>query len=285
MGMLDEIYEQPQVLQGLIDSNFGRIRQAAGTIQNRQVDYVFLAARGTSDNAGVYAQYLLGSMVGLPVAFAAPSLFTMYDEPPRLRHALVLGISQSGQSPDIVQVLAEGRRQGALTLALTNDGGSPLAQTADLVLELSAGKEIAVAATKTYTAELMTLALLSAALSGEVQARIDELMKIPPAVLSVFEHRVMLEQLAGHFKEMKNCVVLGRGYNYATALEWALKIKELAYTLAYPFSPADFQHGPIALLEPGFPVLAVAPGSATRADFINLLSFITKERKVDLLVI
>ncbi len=285
MGMLDEIYEQPQVLQGLIDSNLGRIRQAARTIQDRQVDYVFLAARGTSDNAGVYAQYLLGSMVGLPVAFAAPSLFTMYDEPPRLRHALVLGISQSGQSPDIVQVLAEGRRQGALTLALTNDGGSPLAQTADLVLELSAGKEIAVAATKTYTAELMTLALLSAALNGEVQARIDELMKIPPAVLSVFEHRVMFEQLAGHFKEMKNCVVLGRGYNYATALEWALKIKELAYTLAYPFSPADFQHGPIALLEPGFPVLAVAPGRATRADFINLLSFITKERKVDLLVI
>ncbi len=113
MGMLDEIYEQPQVLQGLIDSNLGRIRQAARTIQDRQVDYVFLAARGTSDNAGVYAQYLLGSMVGLPVAFAAPSLFTMYDEPPRLRHALVLGISQSGQSPDIVQVLAEGRRQGA----------------------------------------------------------------------------------------------------------------------------------------------------------------------------
>lgn len=285
MGMLDEIYEQPQVLQGLIDSNLGRIRQAARTIQDRQVDYVFLAARGTSDNAGVYAQYLLGSMVGLPVAFAAPSLFTMYEEPPRLRHALVLGISQSGQSPDIVQVLAEGRRQGALTLALTNDGASPLAQTADLVLELGAGEEIAVAATKTYTAELMTLALLSAALSEEVQARIDELIKIPPAVQSVFENSEVLEQLADHFKGMKNCVVLGRGYNYATALEWALKMKELVYTLAYPFSPADFQHGPIALLEPGYPVLAVVPGNATRADFINLLSFITEERKVDLLVI
>lgn len=285
MGMLEEIYEQPQVLQGLIDDQLSHVRQVARVIQERQIDYVFLAARGTSDYAGVFGQYLLGSMNGLPVAFAAPSLFTMYAEPPRLRNALVLGISQSGQSPDIVQVLAEGRRQGALTLALTNEGSSPLAQTADLVLELAAGKETAVAATKTYTAELMTLALLSAAMDGEFNVRMDELRRIPPAVQSIFERSAVIEELAGHYREIKSCVVLGRGYNYATALEWAQKIKELAYILAYPYSPADFQHGPIALLEPGFPVLAVAPTSATQEEFLTLLGSITRERKVDLLVI
>src|SRR5206468_8624683 len=115
------------VLRRWLDTQIGRIGEIAGAIQARDVQYVFLAARGTSDNAGVYAQYLLGSRNGLPVALAAPSLFTMYDEAPRLANALVIGISQSGQSPDIVSVIAEGRRQGAITLAITNDAASPLA--------------------------------------------------------------------------------------------------------------------------------------------------------------
>ena len=285
MGLLEEINEQPQVLQGLIDNRRSQIRQVAKAIQGRRIDYVFLAARGTSDHAGVYAQYLLGARNGYPVALAAPSLFTLYAEPPRLKNALVLGISQSGQSPDIVQVLAEGRRQGALTLALTNDTASPIAQTTDLVLELGAGEERAVAATKTYTAELMTLALLSAALDNEFQLRMDELSRIPPAIQSVLERSGAIEELAVHFKDIKGCIVLGRGYNYSTALEWALKLKELVYILAYPYSPADIQHGPMALLEPGFPVLAIAPTDATQAESLVLLRSMTRDHAVDLLVL
>jgi glutamine---fructose-6-phosphate transaminase (isomerizing) len=139
---------------------------------------VFLAARGTSDNAGRYANYLLGALNGLPLALATPSLFTYYKQPPKLKNALVIGVSQSGQSPDIVSVLEEGRKQNCLTLAITNEAGSPLAKTADFVLDIQAGKEKAVAATKTYTTELMSIAMLSAALNGS-QTQWGELVEVP----------------------------------------------------------------------------------------------------------
>src|SRR5437764_14833970 len=142
------------------------VSEIAASIGAREVEYVLLAARGSSDHAGTYAQYLFGSRNRLPVALAAPSLFTMYPQSPRLRNALVIGISQSGQSPDIVSVVAEGKRQGAITLAITNDRASPLAQSAAMSITIDSGPEKAVAATKTYTAELMALAALSVALAG-----------------------------------------------------------------------------------------------------------------------
>src|SRR5574341_2469446 len=158
MGLRAEIFEQPEVLKRLLDSQAENVRRVARAIRQREVEYVFLAARGTSDHAGVYAQYLWGSVNRMPVAFAAPSLFTLYRGWPRLERALVVGISQSGQSPDIVSVIDEGRRQGALTLAITNDLDSPLAESAEFALDVSAGSELAVAATKSYTAQLMAIA-------------------------------------------------------------------------------------------------------------------------------
>ena len=155
MGLKDEIFEQPAVLQNWLDTQLVQTQKIAQAIRQRQIDYVFLAARGTSDHAGVYAQYLWGSLNGLPVAFAAPSLFTRYSGWPRLERALVVGISQSGQSPDIVSVIEEGRRQGALTLAITNAMESPLSDAAEFALDVSAGPERAVAATKSYTAQLI----------------------------------------------------------------------------------------------------------------------------------
>jgi glucosamine--fructose-6-phosphate aminotransferase (isomerizing) len=166
MSLQSEIYEQPERLRALLSSQKRAARSVAQAIQARDVHYVFLAARGTSDNAGRYANYLWGAHNGLPVALATPSLFTFYRQPPRFRNALVIGVSQSGQSPDIVSVVEEGRRQGCLTLAITNAPDSPLGRAADFVLDIQAGVEKAVAATKTYTAELMALAMISAALSG-----------------------------------------------------------------------------------------------------------------------
>src|SRR3990172_6071838 len=128
MGLRDEIFEQPAALQRVLDTQVENIERAAQAIRARAVSFVLLAARGTSDHAGVYAQYLWGAHNRLPVAFSAPSLFTRYGEMPRLANALVVGISQSGQSPDVVEVLAEGRRQGAITLGLTNADESPLAE-------------------------------------------------------------------------------------------------------------------------------------------------------------
>src|SRR5688500_3828227 len=161
MTLHSEIFEQPERLAALLDGQKQTVLEIANAIRARDIQYAFLAARGTSDNAGRYANYLWGAHNGIPLALATPSLFTYYQSPPRLKGALVIGVSQSGQSPDIVSVIEEGRRQGCLTLAITNASDSPLARAADLILDIQAGEEKAVAATKTYTAELMTIAMLS----------------------------------------------------------------------------------------------------------------------------
>jgi glucosamine--fructose-6-phosphate aminotransferase (isomerizing) len=285
VALRDEILEQPAVLQRWLDTQMQSVQQIARAIQAREVEYVFLAARGSSDHAGVYAQYLMGSRNRLPVALAAPSLFTMYPQSPRLHDALVIGISQSGQSPDIVSVLAEGRKQGAITLAITNYLNSPLAQAAELCLGIHAGRESAVAATKTYTAELMALAVLSVALTGSKEEDLAALNKVPGVVQAALELEQETQRIAEEHRSLHNCVVLGRGYNYATAQEWALKLKELAYVFTDVYSTADFQHGPIAIVEEGFPVLSIAPEGAVFVDQLALLSRLRNDYKADLIVI
>jgi glucosamine--fructose-6-phosphate aminotransferase (isomerizing) len=285
VALRDEILEQPSVLRGWIETQMQTVSGIAEVILSRDVQYIFLAARGSSDHAGVYAQYLFGSRNRLAVALATPSLFTMYHQSPRLRNALVIGISQSGQSPDIVSVITEGRRQGAITLAITNDPGSPLALAAELNLGLHTGPEKAVAATKTYTAQLLALAALSVALAGNKEDDLAALADVPAAVQSVLAREAEAEEIAGRYASMDHCVVLGRGYNYATAQEWALKLKELAYVFTDVYSTADFRHGPIAIVEPGFPVLAVAPEGAVLADQLALFSRLRDEYHAKLVII
>ncbi len=265
-----EIHQQPQVLARLLDEQTERAAEVARVIRERAVCYAVLAARGTSDNAARYAQYVFGALNEMPVALATPSLFTIYRRPPRLRQALVLGISQSGQSPDIVSVVEEGRRQGALTVAVTNTPDSPLGEAAEHVLALGVGEEQAVAATKTYTAQLEALALLAAHLA-EDDERLAELDQVPEAVgqTLALEDKVAAE--AQRYAHAAQCVVLGRGYNYATAFEIALKLKELTYIVAEPYSSADFRHGPVAIVERGFPVIAVAPHGAVYEDLVSLV--------------
>ncbi|HEY0070301.1 MAG TPA: SIS domain-containing protein [Chloroflexia bacterium] len=285
MALIDEIREQPEVLQRWLDTSLDVVREIADVVRQRDVQYVFLAARGTSDHAGVYAQYLLGSRNRLPVALAAPSLFTMYPESPRLDNALVVGISQSGQSPDIVGVIDEGRRQGAITLAITNHADSPMSRAAKLNLDIGAGQELAVAATKTYTAQLMALAALSVALDGNRLEDLEAMYRVPGAVEAALALDAEAERIATRHAALGQCVVLGRGYNYATAQEWALKLKELAYVFTDVYSTADFQHGPIAIVEEGFPILAVAPEGAVFSDMVSLLRRLRDEYKAELVVI
>jgi glucosamine--fructose-6-phosphate aminotransferase (isomerizing) len=196
-------------------------------------------------------------------------LFTSYNRPPDLGGALVVGISQSGESPDLVAVVAEGRKQGRPTLAITNERDSPLAQQADMVIDIGAGEERAVAATKTYTAQLLAVAMLSAALDPESQDELANLSSYAEAVLNTED---VISAVAADFADLRACAVLGRGYNHSTAYEWALKVQEVTYALAHPYSTADFRHGPIAVVEPGFPILAVAPDGALFADMLKLLS-------------
>jgi glucosamine--fructose-6-phosphate aminotransferase (isomerizing) len=284
MGLKSEIFEQPERLAELLERRQTAVTAVARAIRRRQVAGVFLAARGSSDNAGLYAKYLWGARNRLPVALAAPSLFTIYESPPVIRDALVVGISQSGQSPDIVSVIAEGRRQGALTLAITNSPASPLAQAAELVLDTGAGPELAVAATKSYTTQLLAVAMVSQAISGDGDA-LAQLAKVADHVRQALALDPEIEHLAERYRDATHCVVLGRGYNYATAFEWALKLKELAHVIAEPYSSADFQHGPVALVSQGFPVLALAPDGAVFPELLALLSTLVREHDAELVAV
>lgn len=284
MSLFDEIFEQPARLSHLLDQQRSVIEKIAREIRDRNVDFVFLAARGTSDNAGRYANYVWGALNQLPLALATPSLFTYYNQPPVLKNALVVGVSQSGQSPDIVSVLAEGRKQGAMTMAITNDPASPLATQAEMVLDTVAGPENAIAATKTYTSQLVAIALLAVELRGERRLA-DELARVPELVQETLILDSAIESAAQRYRYMSQCVVLGRGYNYATAYEWALKLKELAYVVAEPYSSADFQHGPVAIVSHGFPVLAVVPDGAVFDDVLKLLAALVGDHQAEVLVI
>jgi glutamine---fructose-6-phosphate transaminase (isomerizing) len=284
MTLHSEILEQPERLASLLATQKQTVLEIAQAIQARNVQYAFLAARGTSDNAGRYANYLWGAHNGIPLALATPSLFTYYQSPPRLNGALVIGVSQSGQSPDIVSVLEEGRRQNCLTLAITNIPDSPLALAADFVLDIQAGPEKAVAATKTYTAELMAIAMLSAALLDSEQ-RWSELASVAGWARQALALDEPLAQMTQRYRYMSRCVVIGRGFNYATAFEWALKLKELTYLTAEPYSSADFQHGPIAMVEGGFPVLAVAPNGKVYDSVKEMLTRLRKQKEAELVVI
>jgi glucosamine--fructose-6-phosphate aminotransferase (isomerizing) len=284
MSLHSEILEQPERLAELLEKQRTTVENVAREIKKNNISYVMLAARGTSDNAGRYANYLLGSRNGLALALATPSLFTYYQTPPRLKNALVIGISQSGQSPDIVSVLAEGKKQGCLTLAITNEPNSPLAKTADFMLDICAGAEKAVAATKTYTAELMVLAMLSAALDGNPQTW-SELARLPGWMKKVMEQDDLIGTGAQRYRYMQQCVVLGRGFNYCTAFEWALKLKELTYVEAEPYSSADFMHGPIAMVNGGFPVLAVVPQGKVFQSMLEPLQQMKNSLKAELVVI
>jgi glucosamine--fructose-6-phosphate aminotransferase (isomerizing) len=255
----------------------------AKAIQNRVPRFIVFAARGSSDNAARYGQYLFGTTNGLSVALATPSLFTRYQQPPNVEDALVIGISQSGQSPDIVSVLAEGQRQGALTVAITNDAGSPLSATADYAIRLWAGKEQSIAATKTYTASLLALATLSAAVAEDSQ-RLQCLQTLPDLMAEIVSKTPDIIKTTERYRYMDECVVISRGYNYATAFEIALKLKELTYVLAEPYSSADFQHGPLALVEQGFPVIAVVPEGEIASEMLDFLRQL-REREAELVVI
>lgn len=267
--LLTEIYEQPAALRRLIDAESEPVARLAHTLKARRCQYVVIAARGSSDNAARYAQYLIGASLGLPVALATPSLHTRYSAHLRFEGALVIGISQSGASPDICTVIDDARRAGAPTVAITNNPESPLARAAESVIPLHAGTERSVAATKTYTTQLAALALLTLNMAND-QAGLATLQTIPDAMEAMLSLDDRMRDIAGKMADATAAVTIGRGYHYATAWEIALKLKELTYVAAEPYSAADFQHGPIALVREDFPVILIATTGAVADDLTAL---------------
>lgn len=275
MLLHDEICQQPEALERCLAEN-ASVAKEARTLLNAS-GHVVIAARGTSDNAARYAKYVWGSKLGLPVTLAAPSLYTRYEHPPQLAGAAVVGISQSGQSPDLVAVLDEARRQGRPTIAIVNDPVSPLAELSDIVIPLHAGKEESVAATKSYTTSLLVAALVT----GDTA----DLAAVPSLVHEVLINESAIRDEAARLGSVRRAVVLGRGFNHSTAFEWALKLQEMAYVFAHGFSTADFAHGPFAVLEDRFPVLAVLPTGAITNDSLSILRRARDERGAEVSVI
>jgi glucosamine--fructose-6-phosphate aminotransferase (isomerizing) len=259
--MRQEILEQPEVCARLLEREGPGLTRLLSRLRKKKPSGIVLAARGSSDHAAVYARYLLEQLTGIPTHLAAPSLISIYKARPNFKNYLVIGVSQSGQGPDINAVVKEATRQGAMTLGVTNDPKSGLARASRHVLHLGAEKELAVAATKTFTAELMGLALLGSLWSGD-KLRLRRLWEIPQLMRDVLQQTEMgAAQTAKQLKNLQSCVVLGRGYQLGVAHEMSLKMKECAGVPALSYSLSDFAHGPVSLARKGFPVFLVsAPG-------------------------
>ena len=259
--MLEEIRQQPAALERTLLGEMRHVERLKRLLEKNRPRLIVLAARGTSDNAALFGRYLLEISTGIPVSLAAPSISTLYGAKVDYRGTLLVALSQSGESTDTNLVLERAREQGALTLGITNERGSTLARLAEHVFLLRARKEKSVAATKTYTGQMLLVYLLAYALGGAV--KLDRLRRIPDAAAEALRLEPEIAGLSERYRFMRYAAVVGRGLNYANAFEFGLKLMETCYVVAERFSSADFMHGPIALVEPNFPVFAFAPPGVT----------------------
>jgi glutamine---fructose-6-phosphate transaminase (isomerizing) len=259
--MLEEIREQPGALERTLDSDLRAVEELRRRLQSHRPRMVVLAARGTSDNAAQFGRYLLEITTGIPVSLAAPSIFTLYGATLDFRDALVVAISQSGESTDTNLVLEQARAAGAITVGVTNEPESALARLAEHVLLVKAGREQSVAATKTYTGQLLACYMLAFALGAPTPA--DALKRLPDFAARALELEPHVFERSQRYTYMTRAVSVARGLNYSNAFEFALKLMETCYVVAERFSAADLLHGPIAMVETAFPSFLFAPAGVT----------------------
>jgi len=280
--MLDETRDQPQALSRTLAGGIASVENLRAHFRDHRPRFIVLVARGTSDNAAQFGRYLIEITTRIPVSLAAPSILTLYGCPVDLHDVVVIGISQSGESTDTNAVLEDARQQGAVTIGITNSAASTMAGIVEFPLLIEAGAEISVAATKTYTCQLLALYLVAYALNGGID--LDHLRKLPEWVNSVLQVEEDIEALVERYFFMTRAVTVGRGLNYANALEFGLKLMETCYVVAERFSAADLMHGPIALVERAFPVFVFAPAGVTWPSMARVLDRL-QELKAETLVI
>lgn len=279
--MLTEIAEQPQALARTLDAERRHVEKLGRALATRPPRLIVLVGRGTSDNAALFGRYLIEISTGIPVSLAAPSVHTLYKRRLRLDDTLVIGVSQSGEGADVNLVLESCRAEGARVFAITNEPRSSMARIADETFVTRAGKERSVAATKTYTCQLMLFYMLVCALSGE---DCSELAALPEYAGRALELDGDIDAFVERYTFASHGVVVGRGLNYATAYEVGIKLMETCYLVMDRFSAADFLHGPIAMLEADFPVFLLAPPGPTFADMTRMAETV-RERGADALVL
>jgi glucosamine--fructose-6-phosphate aminotransferase (isomerizing) len=265
--MLQEIAQQPDALDRTLRAEKNRMLKVAADLRKKNIRLIVLVARGTSDNAALFGRYLLEITTGIPVSLSAPSVHTLYRKRLKLRDALVVGISQSGEGLDVNLVLEICKKSGARVLAITNDKRSAMAGIAHETFVTRAGQEKSVAATKTYTCQLMLFHMLAEALRA---GDFEPLHRIPDYARAALGLAGRIEEIVERYRFMDHCVVVGRGLNYASACELAIKLAETCYVVAARFSSADFLHGPIALVQRHFPVFMFAPPGRLFPDLRSL---------------
>ncbi len=280
--MLDEIAEQPAALKATIEGEAGKIAKLGAFLRARDLDLIVLVARGSSDNASLFGRYLLEVTTGIPVSLSAPSVHTLYGARLKLDHALVVGVSQSGEGEDINRVLENARASGAYTVGITNEAGSAMTSLVDETLLTHGGRERSVAATKTFTGQMMLFYMLAAQLADSSKRL--EYEAIPDFAARAVEQRPAILELVQRYVFMENCVVVGRGLAYANAYELALKLMETCYVVAERFSSADFLHGPLAMIERHFPVILFAPPGVMLPGVKKLIESL-RELHADMLAI
>jgi glucosamine--fructose-6-phosphate aminotransferase (isomerizing) len=285
--MAAEVAEQPAVLARLFADRGAELAQVRAAVAGRRPRFVLLAARGTSDHAALYAKYLVEVRLGLPAGLVSPSSMTVYGARPELRDVLFLAVSQSGGSPDLLESMVAARGCGALTVAVTNNPASELARAAEYQVDVHAGPERAVAATKSYTAELLALYLLLAPLARpELDRQVlgEQVRRLAAAAEQTLAGEPAVTAVAQRYLGAERLITTARGFGYPTAREAALKLMETCYLGAQAFSGADLLHGPMAMVDAGLPVIAIhTPGAGGRAMLAVLERL--RERQADLLLV
>lgn len=278
--MLREIHEQPDAIRKTLEVEGERIAEVAEVLRERRPRFAILTARGTSDNAGTYLRYIIGTVTGMIVAPAAPSLLTAYRSKMQIEDTVVIGISQSGEATDVIEVLETSRELGATTIALTNTADSPILDAVEFPLLTHACRENAVAATKTYTTALAVLCQLSACWAEREDLQ-ESLLHAPDVMDEVLaDVGPVIEARAERYTFMNKCTVLGRGLNYATAKEIGLKLQECCLINPEAWSTADYMHGPIAALRRGDPVIVLAPKDPSLKSVMEVVGAV-KERQAE----
>ena len=266
--MFDEILTEPEVIKNAIHANEKKVMDIAEAVKKRKIKNITIIGRGTSDNAGLCFKYFAEILSGIPSGTAHPSVTTMYGANVDYSDHLFVSISQSGRSIDTLAVLSQANKQGALTVAVTNDATSPLARAAKYHLDLSAGVEKSIASAKSYIAELTVLYMLAIALSGKplmpvvysFPQRVEEAIELLPAIAEVAEQT----------KDLNNFIILSRGVMQGVGKELQLKLNECAYTFAQFYGTNDFMHGPYALVEEGVNVIILAPDGECSENFRDI---------------
>ena len=281
--MWQEIHEQPQAIADTLAAEDEHIDELAARLREEKIQQVILVARGTSDHAATYARYLFSQTLGLLISSLPSSLFTVYGVELDLSNILVMGISQSGRSSDVVDVLTMARDQGALTAALTNTPGSPIFQAADVTMLTRASKEQSIPATKTYTAALAVLHQLAAHWAQD-QGMVDSIAQVPDLMAQIFAQEAHIQAHAERYRFLDRCILIGRGLNFCTAHETALKLGECAQIVPASYSAADFLHGPIAMVQQDVPCFIIAPEGEALGSMLEVVTALA-QREAEMLTI